>query len=319
VKQRYFGVREILIGTIMTNFLLFAATVLIWGSTWFGIKLQLGVVPIEWSLVYRFAFAAALMFAFSLLTKRPIRYDFAAHKLFLGLGFLLFGLNYYLSYLGTTYMTSGLVAVVFSSLTLMNIFNAAIFLKRPFEPQVLGAALFGLLGIGLIFWPEIQITSLGTNLVRGIVILFTAAFVASLGNTLAATKKAKAIPLVATNSWGMFYGTVLLLGFALFSGQELIFDPSMSYALSLIYLTVFGTIIAFTCLFMLINRIGPERAGYFAVMFPVVALTISTFLEGYQWSLMSVSGLIMALGGNYLILRSREKNSPHIEPVATGE
>ncbi len=303
----------------MTNFLLFAATVLIWGTTWFGIKLQLGVVPIEWSLVYRFAFATSLMFAFSFLTKRSLRFDLENHKLFVGLGFLLFGLNYYLSYLGTSYMTSGLVAVVFSSLALMNIFNAVVFLKRPFETRVLKAALAGLLGIGFIFWPEIQDTSLADGVIVGLLITFSAAYVASLGNTLAATNKAKAVPVVATNAWGMFYGTIILLAFALISGSTPTFDTSASYVLSLIYLSVFGTIIAFTCLLILIARIGPERAGYFSVMFPVVALTISTFFEGYQWSVLSVSGLLLALGGNYLVLRRQEDKLQHEEPVTAGE
>ena len=140
----------------MTNFLLYAAAVLIWGTTWFAIKLQLGVVPIEWSLVYRFFAASLILFVFAILTKRRLRYTLSDHKVFAGLGLLLFGVNYYLSYLGTAHLTSGLVAVVFSTVTLMNIINAALFLKRPLELSVVAASIIGLVGIGLIFWPEVH-------------------------------------------------------------------------------------------------------------------------------------------------------------------
>jgi drug/metabolite transporter (DMT)-like permease len=85
-------------------------------------------------------------------------------------------------------------------------------------------------------------------------------------------------------------------------GANFTFDPAFAYVGSLIYLAVFGSVIAFACYFALLARIGPERSAYATVLFPIVALTISTLFEDYQWRATALVGVALILAGNLLVL-----------------
>src|SRR6516225_7327754 len=99
---------------------LFAAATLIWGSTWLAIKYQLGVVAPEVSVAYRFLLGAIVMAAWCAFTRRSLRFGLRSH-LFIALqGVLMFGLNYVGVYWAEQYATSGLVAVLFSTIVFMN-------------------------------------------------------------------------------------------------------------------------------------------------------------------------------------------------------
>lgn len=293
----------------MKDILLYLTTTLIWGSTWFAITFQLGEVPIEWSLVYRFGLAALLLVGFCLVSGRSLKFPLRTHLFFLGLGVFLFSTNYYFVYSGTQHISSGLVAVVFSLMPLLNIVNGMIFLKRPGNKGVAVVSLIGLIGIGFIFWPELQAFSLTDATVLGAFLIIVATYSASLGNTVASMDGLKKISAFQSNAWGMVYGTLFLTGFALSQGQSPTFDTSFAYVSSLLYLSIFGTIVAFVCYFLLIKRITVERASYIAIAFPLVALTISTFFEGYQWTIQALIGMVLVLGGNYYILRTRAKKA----------
>lgn len=293
----------------MKNVLLYLTAVLIWGTTWYAITFQLTGVPIEWSLVYRFALAAIGLMAFCLATGRKLKFSFKTHLIFLGLGFFLFSSNYYFSYLGIVYITSGLVAVVFSTLPLMNIFNGAVFLKRTLEWPIAVASLVGIGGIALVFWPELSSNANNEAAAAGMVIVLIATYLASVGNTIAGAKGSSDLPVLSMNAWGMLYGTGFLLLYSLTQGEPASFDTSTAYLASLAYLAFFGTIVAFTSYLELIKRIGAERAGYISVAFPVVALAISTVFEGYQWTLPAALGMVVVLGGNVYILRMKQKKT----------
>ena len=290
----------------MGNVLLYLTAVLIWGSTWFAITLQLGVVPIEWSLVYRFALATVILLGVCLVSGRSLKFPAKSHLVFFGLGVFLFSVNYYFSYLSVDMITSGLVAVLFATLPLMNMLNASIFLRQRLERGVLIASLTGIAGITLVFWPELDAQANNDTALMGVLAGLVAAYLASIGNTIAASKGAAKIPVLSMNAWGMFYGTVLLTLFTLATGAPIAFDTGPEYLISLFYLAVFGTIIAFTSYLVLIKRIGSARAGYATVAFPIVALSISTAFEGYQWTLHAILGIVLVLGGNYFILRTRQ-------------
>ncbi|MCK5040851.1 MAG: EamA family transporter, partial [Sphingomonadales bacterium] len=123
----------------------------------------------------------------------------------------------------------------------------------------------------------------------------------------------KKLPVIPTNAWGMLYGSILLASFALITGKPMTFDTSLPYVLSLGYLSVFGTVIAFSAYLLLIDRIGPERAGYFAVLNPVVALTLSTLFENYHWTPEGVLGMVLVLGGNFVVLRKKQITAEQIK------
>ena len=98
----------------MSNLFLYIVTVLIWGSTWFAIEFQLGVVAPEVSIVYRYAAASVLLFAWSRFRGLEMRFSLRSHGWFLLLGFFLFCMNYVLAYRAQIYITSALTAIAFS-------------------------------------------------------------------------------------------------------------------------------------------------------------------------------------------------------------
>jgi len=290
----------------MQNFLFYSATVLIWGSTWIGIKMQLGVVDPMVSVAYRFTLAALLLFIWCRVAGLNMKYSLRQHLFMAMQGLLLFGINYLLFYISEMYITSGLAAVLFSTILVMNVVNSALFLKKPIESKVVIAGLFGLIGIVLVFRSEITSFSLENHGLRGVLLAITATLLASLGNiTSAYNQKNNKLPIVQTNAYGMGYGAIALVGIAVLSGKPFTFEPTMLYVGSLIYLAVFGSIIAFGCYLALVGNIGADKAAYATLLFPVVALVISTIWEGYQWTPSATLGILLILGGNVLMTLRR--------------
>ncbi len=281
---------------------LYLAIVLIWGSTWIVIPYQLGDVANEMSVGYRFGLAALLLYGYAILTRRKIALPRDAYLFVFLQGTLLFSLNYFLVYYGTAYITTGLVAVVFSTVIVFNAVFERLFFRVEFEARVLIAALIGFSGIALIFWPEISEVSLQDDTVIGISFVLIATIIASLGNMAAVVNTGRALPLVAVNAHAMAWAGVssVLIGLAM--GKDLNFSLSASYLISLTYLSLFGSAVAFGCYLALIRRIGATKSAYSAVAFPIVALGLSTFFEGYEWTAAAVLGIILTLIGNWLIL-----------------
>lgn len=116
------------------NLLLYAVTVLIWGTTWIAIKWQLDSVPPPISIALRFWIAAAVLFLLLRVLRRPIRPPREAWRFLVAQGVALFCLNFLCFYYAERVVPSGLVAVVFSIAPLLNAINGRIFLGRPLQP-----------------------------------------------------------------------------------------------------------------------------------------------------------------------------------------
>lgn len=289
---------------------LYSLVVAIWGSSWYAIELQLGIVAPQVSLAYRFALSAAILIAYCLATRRKLRFSRRAHLCMAAQGFCLFCANYILFYFAGQHLVSGLMAVCFSTISVMNIANLAIFFRRRVEPKVLIAALLGLLGLGLVFYPELMGQDLGADPALGLALSLAATYFASLGNMLSVKLKALEIPVVESNTIGMSYGTLFCLAFALLDGAPFLFDPRPAYVLSLIGLALFATVIGFGCFLSLVQRIGADRAAYASILFPVVALTLSAWLEDYRLSPLAGLGILLVLGGNVLVLSRFPRTQP---------
>ncbi len=286
----------------MTNVLLYVATVLIWGSTWLAIKFQLGVVAPEVSVAYRFLLAAAILFAWGAWRRVGFSYPMRAHLRFALLGFLLFSTNYLLFYFATARLTTGLIAVVFSTIVAWNIVNGRLVFGRRSETRVKFGAALGFLGICIVFWPELKAFDLARAGTVGLLLSVVATYSASLGNMVSAHLQVEGYPILQGNAWGMLYGALMQLTFALARGIPFAFDPSPAYMGSLLYLAVFGSVIGFGCYLTLLGRIGADRAGYAAVLFPVVALCLSTLFEDFSWTYGAYLGVVLIMLGNVLVL-----------------
>ena len=303
----------------MNNAVLYALTVLIWGSTWFAIEFQLGVVTPEVSLVYRYAGASLLLFAWC--RYRGLRLTFAArdHVWFVLLGLLLFGINYIIAYRAQLYITSALTAIAFSTMVWMNIINARLFFGVRANRRVLLGASLGVAGIFTLFAPQIGNLSFSDSVFFGSFLAVLSALVASFGNMVSQASQKADLPVIQSNAWGMFYGALLTAVIAQSNGQEFDFDWSIAYVGSLAYLMIFGSIIAFGAYLTLLGRIGAPKAGYAMVMFPVVALVLSALFEGLEVDVPIIIGTVLVLAGNLFVLDTRRPARKPAESICTAQ
>lgn len=302
----------------MKNALLFITPVLIWGSTWYVIKFQVGNVDAMLSVSYRFGIAGVLMLIVCSLWKMKMNFTRKEHQFILLQGLLIFGFNYWLVYTSELYLTSGLVGLIFSLLVFLNILNGRIFLKTPFENKVIIGGFLGLIGTGMVFWKDLSHFSFTDGKIIGLCFAVGGTYLASLGNITSARNQKAGIPVIQSNAFGMVYGAIAMFLIAVILGKEIRFEVSQSYVLSLLYLAIFGSIIAFGAFMTLIGNIGASKAAYVSLIAPVIALTISTFLEDYTWTTISLSGAILILVGNVVALRSskkKEKAFPRVQEL----
>ncbi len=286
----------------MNNTLLYITTVLIWGSTWLAITFQLGKVPAELSVAYRFALASFILFIYSLIRRLPLRFSWRDHRFFALQGLLLFSLNYILIYVAEIYLTSGLVAIIFSMIVIFNVIFGTIFLRNPIRIRVVVGGIIGLIGLTLMFWPELSTLSLSNQRAAGLILVICGTLSASLGNIVSARNQRHDLPVVQTNTFGMAYGALAMFLLAILKGSSLSFDLSAEYVLSLLYLSLFGSVIAFGTYLTLLGKIGPERAAYVTVTFPIIALLLSTLFEDFVWTLLQICGVLVVIIGNVIVL-----------------
>jgi len=285
------------------NISLYLLTVLIWGTTWIALKLQLGEVAIPVSIVYRFGLAALILFAMLLLGGKLQRVNRRGQLICLAQGLCLFCVNFMCFLHASQWIPSGLVAVVFSTSTLWNALNARIFFRQKIARNVVLGGALGLFGLACLFWPQLagHGASHETLIGLGLALLGTLCF--SAGNMLSSMQQKAGLRPLTTNAYGMLYGAAMLSVYCLLSGTPFTFEWNTRYIGSLLYLVIPGSVIGFTAYLTLVGRMGPERAAYCTVLFPVVALNVSAFAEGYQWTAPALMGLVLVMLGNVLVFR----------------
>jgi len=281
---------------------LYLPSVLIWGSTWLAITFQFGTVPPAVSVVYRFALAGLILLGWACLRGLRLRFSPAEHLWMALQGVLLFGVNYMCVYFAEAEITSGLVAVAFSILVVLNIIGTRLFFGTPLRPSTMLGAALGIGGLVLVFLPELGRGTGKGDPTLGIAFALGGAVTASLGNIVASRNHGRGLPVVQMNTFGMLYGALFVALFALVTRQAFVFDWSPRYLLSLAYLTVFGSILAFGAFLVLLGRIGADRAGYITVAIPIVALLLSACFEGLRWHLSLALGILLCVAGNVAVL-----------------
>ena len=281
---------------------LYATAVLIWGTTWIAITFQLGPVAAEVSVAYRFGLGSIALFAYAAASGRKVRIPLESYGFVVLMGVLMYSCSYMVLYHATSYVTSGLVAVIFSLIVVSNAFFERIFFRKPLEGRMMLASALGLGGIAALFWPEVSSFDLGDRTVIGVVLATIGVVIASLGNMAAIINTARNLPVIGVNAHAMAWGCLSSMLVALLMGRSINFSFEPLYVLSLLYLAIFGSAIAFGAYLALLRLIGSARAAYTSVLFPIVALIVSTFFEGYQWSTLAVAGVALIGVGNWLAL-----------------
>jgi drug/metabolite transporter (DMT)-like permease len=289
----------------LSNLQLFIGCVAIWGSTWLAITFQLGKVAPEASVFYRFLLAALVLFAFCLARGLPLRFRAREHAWIAFFGALMFCVSYIFVYHAEEHVVSGLVAVGYSASPLLGLLGMRLIFGTPLRGALVGGALLGILGITLVFWPEFAKMQSDRDTALGALYTAIAVIVSALGAFVAHRNNDAHLPMWQTMAWGMLYGSLLALGIALASGKPLGFEATPSYVLSLLYLAILGSVLAFGAYLTLLKRIGVARAGYIGVMVPIVALLISAAFEGFRWHPLTWVGIAISVAGNVVILRNR--------------
>jgi drug/metabolite transporter (DMT)-like permease len=290
------------------DYALYGGIVFAWGFTWIAQRFQIGIVDPEVSVVWRFLIAAPFMFAIALIRREQIHFAVRDHLWLVALGITLFCTNFATFYYATQWVTTGLLSVVFALASVINVWFAALFLGAPIDRRVGLGGLLGVLGVAAMFYPELAGATLNRDVMIGLGLSIAGTFSFCFGNMISLRLQRRGLPIFATTGIGMIYGASALALFAAVNGHPLIIEPTARYLVSLAYLALIGSVMAFACYLTLLGRIGADRAAYATVMFPVVALAVSTGFEGYRWTPPAALGLVAVLAGIVLVLRPARRN-----------
>lgn len=284
----------------------FILITLIWGSTWIVIKDQLGSVPPAWSVTYRFVIAAGAMFIYAAVVGARLAIGARGHLLAALFGFPQFCLNFNFVYAAEHYVTSGLVATVFALLMVPNSALAWLFLKHKASGRFMLGSAIACAGVAMLFVQEIR-ASPATPVEVGIGIGLTLLGVlsASAANVMQASRRVASLPLASLLAWGMAYGVLANAAIAWFAFGPPVIEYRPLYWLGLLYLGLFASALAFPLYFAVMRAVGPGKAAYSSLLVPILAMAISTAVEGYRWSALAVAGGLVALAGMAIALRSR--------------
>ena len=289
------------------NAILYGLVVVIWGTTWIAIFLQQGPVSAPVSIFWRFAVASVTMLAILLATRRLRPLALRDHLFCVVQGCCVFCFNFWCFYTAAAHINTGLESVIFSMAVLFNAINGFIFFRQQPPARFWLAAALGLVGIITLFWDDLLSNGLNASLLWGIGLSALGTYGFSLGNMLSMRHQRRGLETLTTNSWAMLYGTLVMGAIALVRGDDFTPQWTLSYMGALLYLALFGSVIAFGAYFTLVGRIGAGKAAYSTLLFPLVALTISTFYEGYVWHSNAVIGLALSLVGNLVMFARPEQ------------
>jgi drug/metabolite transporter (DMT)-like permease len=213
-------------------------------------------------------------------------------------GLCLYTLDYTLLYQSQQYIISAIVALMSSGMVYVNVLLRRVLLKKPIRKEVMIGATLGMFGIGLIFLPEFAKSSADQYLLLGISFALASFFFASMGNIISELILDHGTPVIQMNFWAMSYGVVFIFTAAMFNGAEFTKPTNPHYYYSMFYLSVFGSVLAFGSYMQLVKQMGSDKAAYVVLVYPIIALILSTVFEGYQWHLEAFIGVAVVLLGN---------------------
>lgn len=276
---------------------------LAWGTTWFAITFQLGVVDPVVSVTYRFALAAAMLFAWCAITRESLKLTRDQHIAAYFVGLFTFALDYPLVYWAEERIASAVVAVVFAAMAFMNLIGFRIAFNQRAPAAAWAAASLGVAGVALLSWEEISGANFGERALVGVGLTLLGVISAVVGNVFARRGELAGASVAAFTGWAMGYGSLTLAIFALLTGKTWAFEPTWGYTLSLIYLAAIGSVIAFLLYYGLARRRGYSTASYISAMAPPVAMLVSAVFENKVWGMLALGGIVLVVLGQVLLLR----------------
>ncbi len=286
----------------MRSWQLFAVSVLIWGTTWHAIVHQLAQATPEFGVSVRFTLAGLLVLAWAASRGERLRFSPAQHALLALQGVFMYSVSYLCVYHAELHIPSGLVAVGYSAQPLVLGLASRLLWGTPLTGRFVVGGLMCVAGVALIFAPEFAQMSTNARAASGAVFTVAAVGLSSVGNLVAYRNAQHGLPFVPVLGYGMLYGSVVSWAFVWSSGQPIVWPSDFTWWATLLYLSAFGSVVAFGCYLVLQQRIGVGPASTVGVATTVIALVVSVVLEGYRPGLLALTGAVLAIAGNALAL-----------------
>ncbi|MBU3972107.1 MAG: EamA family transporter [Alphaproteobacteria bacterium] len=277
---------------------------IIWGTTWYAITLQLGTVAPLASIVWRFGLAAAVLFIGCLVFRQNLRLTRAQHLAALAQGAFAFSISYSFTYASEAHVASAIVAVTFASLTFLNLVLFRLAAGQKAALASWGGALLGLAGVSVLSGGEVLKAGLDGEAALGVGLALVAVTASAFGNFFAWKGQVRGSAAIPSTAWAMAYGTGLLAIYGLVTGAQFTIDPSFTYVGSLLYLALFGSVIAFGLYFTIARTIGYAMASYVSALTPPIAMLVSVLFEGAHFGWTALAGLLLVLSGQALMIRA---------------
>lgn len=278
---------------------------LIWGSTWWVITTQIAAVPAPWAVACRFALATPAMFALAFAMPGKVAMPGRVHLLAIAVGICQFCGNYNFVYQAERHLTSGIVALMVGLMIVPNALLGRALLKQPITARFAAGSLVAIVGIALLLLNEAREARVAGNVSLGIWLALGAMLAASVSNVIQAGETGRRVPLFTLIAWAMLYGTLIDVGIALSMAGAPVLPSARGFWLGTAYLALAGSVVTFPLYYTLIREIGAGRAAYHNVLVVIIAMLLSTLLEGFRWSELAIGGSALALVGLLIALRAK--------------
>ena len=269
---------------------------LIWGSTWLFIKLGLeeALPPFTFAGI-RFIIAALILSVIVLIRRRPLPKDWRDWVLIAGTGLMAFALNYGLLFWGEARVSSGLAAILQTIIPVFGLVLAHLHLpqERITWPKLFGVVL-GIAGVALIFSNQMEVG--GASAFQGSVAIVVGAFGVAYSNVLIKARGGK-LDYATLAAGQMICGLVplLIVGIS-FEGNPLKLHWTPLALLSLFYLALVGSVVAFLLYYWLVRHMEVTKTMFIALVTPLIAVTLGMLVRGEEltWRIVVGGASIMA-------------------------
>ena len=282
----------------------------IWGTTWYGITWQLGVVEPIVSVTWRFGLAALVLFAGIAVARQPMGLTRRQHLEAAGQGAFTFAVSYAFTYGAEQHVPSAIVAVIFAALTFLNLGLFRVAVGQKAHALSWAGAGLGVLGVAVLSGSELLSARLGPQAAAGIGFAALAVTSSAFGNLFAWRGQRAGAPILASTAWAMAYGTAMLALYGLATGAQFRIEPTAGYLISLVYLAVLGSVVAFVVYFWIARTRGFALASYISALTPPIAMLVSVTFESARFGWGALIGLLIVVSGQALMIRAARKPAP---------
>jgi drug/metabolite transporter (DMT)-like permease len=286
-------------------FTLYGLLVLIWSSTWVGIKIGLEDTPALLGAGVRFALAGLVLLVVAAVQRRSLRTDWT---LAVVLALAPFAFAYGLVYWGEQYVPSGLAAVLFGVLPLYTALIGAVLLPdEPLRARLLVGVLIAICGLALAFVESVELGA-EEKAAIGATALALSPLGAAVGG-IAQKLRAAELDAVVLNGWGMLWGGLLLLVASAIGEDWGEFAWTAESVGSILYLALFGSAIAFVTLTVLLRHITVLAVAFLAMLLPFGALIFGATLYDESITVRAVGGAVLVAAGLFVAQQSRRRRA----------